>query len=69
MAETTQEFRGKRTLVTGGTQGIGAAIVQRLAQAGATGEVAEVVAFIVSDRASYLTGTEITVDGGTVPTD
>lgn len=32
------------------------------------GEVAEVVAFVVSDRASYLTGTEITVDGGTVPT-
>lgn len=31
-------------------------------------EVAEVVAFVVSDRASYLTGTEITVDGGTVPT-
>lgn len=31
-------------------------------------EIAEVVAFVVSDRASYLTGTEITVDGGTVPT-
>jgi NAD(P)-dependent dehydrogenase (short-subunit alcohol dehydrogenase family) len=31
-------------------------------------EVAEVVAFVVSDRASYLSGTEITVDGGTVPT-
>jgi NAD(P)-dependent dehydrogenase (short-subunit alcohol dehydrogenase family) len=31
-------------------------------------EIADVVAFVVSDRASYLTGTEITVDGGTVPT-
>src|SRR5260370_36210390 len=36
MAETTLECRGKRALVTGGTQGIGAAIGQRLTQAGAT---------------------------------
>ncbi|MCW3094433.1 MAG: short-chain dehydrogenase [Chthonomonadaceae bacterium] len=35
---------------------------------GTPAEVAEVVAFVASGRASYLTGTEITVDGGTVPT-
>jgi NAD(P)-dependent dehydrogenase (short-subunit alcohol dehydrogenase family) len=31
-------------------------------------EVAELVAFAASDRASAITGTEIIIDGGTIPT-
>ena len=39
-----------------------------VARAGATVDGRAVGERFVSDRASYITGTEITVDGGTVPT-
>src|SRR5579862_4699842 len=35
IVETTKDLHGKRALVTGGTQGIGEAVVKRLTQAGA----------------------------------
>jgi NAD(P)-dependent dehydrogenase (short-subunit alcohol dehydrogenase family) len=31
---------------------------------GKTGEVAELIAFLVSDRAAYITGQNIRIDGG-----
>jgi NAD(P)-dependent dehydrogenase (short-subunit alcohol dehydrogenase family) len=39
-----------------------------LARQGTAGEVAEVVAFLLSDAAAYVTGTDLLVDGGVVPT-
>jgi NAD(P)-dependent dehydrogenase (short-subunit alcohol dehydrogenase family) len=31
-------------------------------------EVAELVAFLASDRAAFVAGTEYVIDGGTIPT-
>ncbi|MBK1639556.1 hypothetical protein CKO24_10925 [Rhodothalassium salexigens DSM 2132] len=47
------DFSGKVALVTGAARGIGR-----------PSEVAQAVLFLASDRASYITGTTLTVDGG-----
>ncbi len=50
---------GKVCIVTGAGSGIGRATAQAMA-----GEVADVIMFLASDRASFVTGAEICVDGG-----
>jgi NAD(P)-dependent dehydrogenase (short-subunit alcohol dehydrogenase family) len=55
------EFEGKLAPVTGATSGIGRATAAALAR-----EVAEAIVFLASDRASYLNGAVIPVDGGRV---
>jgi NAD(P)-dependent dehydrogenase (short-subunit alcohol dehydrogenase family) len=65
-------LEGKSALITGGTRGMGEAVAGLLAiiggvplgRPGTMGEVAQLVAFLVSDSAAYLTGGEFVIDGG-----
>ncbi len=60
---------GARALITGASEGLGLAIAHRLAEIpwgrpGSAGEVADVLAFLLCDRAAWITGTNVVVDGG-----
>lgn len=63
LAETAgTDQNGARELVMASLGGI------PMGRPGAPGDVAELVAFLVSDRASWITGVEYVIDGGTIPT-
>jgi len=53
-------------VITGGASGIGLACAEALAAVGRPAEVAIAVRFLLSDQASYITATELVVDGGNI---
>jgi NAD(P)-dependent dehydrogenase (short-subunit alcohol dehydrogenase family) len=60
----TSPLAGKSALVTGGSRGIGAAIVRPLAAWAKDAEIASLVAYLASPQSSFITGSAITIDGG-----
>lgn len=51
-------------LVFGGSRGMGAAIVRRLAADGRPDEIAGLVSWLAGPDAGYMTGASLTIDGG-----
>ena len=60
--EAGTDYEGGKQIIMGSLGGI------PLGRPAKPQEVADLIAFLVSDRASAITGTEYVIDGGTVPT-
>jgi NAD(P)-dependent dehydrogenase (short-subunit alcohol dehydrogenase family) len=61
-AQAGTNYEGGKQIIM---QGLGGIPLGRPAR---PGEVAELIAFLVSPRAAAITGTDYVIDGGTIPT-
>lgn len=59
-----EEMAGKRVIVTGTSSGIGRAAAELFLNAGGAEEIADLICFLASDRAAWITGATVSIDGG-----